>query len=1596
MATINDEIFDRIVEHMTDVRLYEEGQQILQRRIVRRHRERLKDLLKKNIRSDVTPEVNRFAKELNSSVVNSIKEFSTSQLDFHSDNLYKATRKFYQTKRPRTKELLAELTGPGMKGEKSLSGNIKNISSGELVRIQSRVKAGLAAGKSQNDIIKDVMKTTKLTEHQASTITRTAITSTQSAALNKVMEDNKELIKGYMFTAILDSRTSPICQHHNGKIYDVDDKRYMPPLHWRCRSSLVPVLKSKSELEQNASQNVTVFGEKHVLENVRAVEARVEKFKPKYVYHEFYEEPETIAWAKKNGFILRKGDLSYAEKDELIKKYGSATEQFQRDRELFMYKQIQSADKSVKNAFIMGNDHAFDSKSLIWQDKSIRKIHFNGKVYPSKTNINKTELAKISDELLNGALSKVKSFTEWLRNQSFAIQSKILGGDDKANLFRGGAIKARDFTTPQGKVLSIQALRNRAAKINAIYRPRQSVKDTSLTVQAKNPNSLLNNPKHQDDLLQVFLSDADDFNSTYALTDFKGTSLVGKQASRRRSANQFDERNFMADPITGEVKSNLLYEPDFNLLQERIDFMRGAKDLTSEQKDFIAGFVAKLDDKVSVNQQIVAIENLRVNFQRYNSNKTPWEDFAAVVRSENRFAVQNVSRLLDTRSRKRSEIFGGFQSKDGIPKVQIMGKYYSIDDLIDKQLSDQRFIDNWRATQGSKLAKKIYFTGRAPINAYTQKIIRKYPDKEKVIENILNKVVPFRKAYKNFVKIFNRPPSDSWITRQLARLRETERYILDLEFLNAKKRPTSKIMDDKVLHTTTKAIKLVASGRSTDYDSLAINIGKMYHDDLGDLNPFKTNTLADFHKEGSEILEYMRRQGLIKIGFRGKVRRGIWDVDTGRASGGWGETISREVTVIDKTLLKLQEAELRTIYARRFGVINDRDRLYVKAGNKEFFDARGNKTGIPIISADKYPDYDPNQIDAEMAKMMNHVTNVQYAVDNEFVDFMDDIARFRDPRGNSKYYDSINEFRHEIINRGEQGYGMLSAAKLHRIRNKPFRTDVFIDSRGRVYHRGYLTPTGGELVRPFLNSAKAVNIDADAVKELRIQIGALIGSGTETLTQTGRLDIFKRNESRLLELGRIMQSTTQRDRRMREFLEHPLVRELEGAEVPKLARLALEYTRIYDHVKGDFTNTRLLNSYKTQLMIENDASSSGAQIIGLSTGDRSIAEASNVVATTQKNRLYDLVAMDTVNDPDYLKIKSLRDANLTWQDLSKGAKGQNMVAFYGAGDATKAANVFYNPSTGGLKNVLEKKGFFTVSKNSLRSELKVVDSKIKQAEKLGAASVVEELKSFRKELIDVVNGDTPVSRQLLTQARDIHPDAEDFVRKLTNARLGIVGPKDFEEISRIMSKNLSKRAPVTDEFINFWKQAAKTYVKETEKVDIPWVTFDGKVMVQRYRGKNQARIEFTDPVTGRKIANVYEGTVEDGKLRGKHAFADAGIGLGVNGNHSNDAVIVRRFHLWGRENGIDTGTIHDAFFTNIGDAQRAKTALRSIYADALEGDTIRKTLAAWRKEGLPYSAYKRLLDDAIRRGLVDPPNKLTRKDILAEIPEGYDWYGIGP
>lgn len=77
-------------------------------------------------------------------------------------------------------------------------------------------------------------------------LTAVRTVSTQAYNTGRVVEARQlgDLVKGMQFSAVLDSRTTPICRHMHGKVWRMNDEdfgRFTPPLHFRCRSILLPV-----------------------------------------------------------------------------------------------------------------------------------------------------------------------------------------------------------------------------------------------------------------------------------------------------------------------------------------------------------------------------------------------------------------------------------------------------------------------------------------------------------------------------------------------------------------------------------------------------------------------------------------------------------------------------------------------------------------------------------------------------------------------------------------------------------------------------------------------------------------------------------------------------------------------------------------------------------------------------------------------------------------------------------------------------------------------------------------------------------------------------------------------------------------------------------------------------------------------------------------------------------------------------------------------------------------------------------------------------------------------------------------------------------
>ena len=714
------------------------------------------------------------------------------------------------------------------------------------------------------------------------------------------------------------------------------------------------------------------------------------------------------------------------------------------------------------------------------------------------------------------------------------------------------------------------------------------------------PIHLLNSPQRQKELRTLY-----DKDPTMNLVDYRGTTIAGKRSTSLKQDNP------TFDPITGASRSNKLYDPDFQLLQERLEFVKNSKTLSIQQRDFIERFVNNAVD-LGVNKQTAIAENLRIILERYNKDRKPWDNFEAVVRNEIRYSVVNTSRLLDRRSRRATQYWLKFGQEE-TPGVYIDDTFYSLNDLHRLQKVHNIERTDWERTVARREGRRLLNRGRTPVFTYLidpvraptpralKKKIKDSLDKLKLLpDKIFNSRPIFRQYVRanvsEFVDIkgkfekFKRRVRDFFnVERRLTQVKNTSS--LELATLAAGGRENPKL--ERVY---AGAVQSVASGLQTDYDGLSITVGRnLYQNYFKDLTA-EPATLKTYHRVGSLFLDDMVKRKMIRVNSRGIVRRSIRDLETGRYSNAWKDTVSKEIELIDKRFKRYSRLQKLDYMSRQIGTVNDAGRVVAKIGNKDYFDTQGRKTNIWLTTRDAYERFNKNQVDRDIVNMLNHANNVQWTVDPEHADFMYRLFTFRDPRGRTEYFDSINGFRAEVVRRGAVGYGTLQTVKLYGSNGKKFSNSARIDSRGRLYYRGFLSPTQGEVIRPFIDSADSRILTKEGYTSIKGSIGALLGDANQKLDYVERLKVFEKNKKDLVDVGRIMSQKTQRDRRIRDFLEHPLIKNIDPEEVNKLARLALEVYRIESHVGRQ--------PYKTKLNIEVDASASGLQMISLVTGDK--------------------------------------------------------------------------------------------------------------------------------------------------------------------------------------------------------------------------------------------------------------------------------------------------------------------------------------------------------------------------------------------------------
>lgn len=138
---------------------------------------------------------------------------------------------------------------------KLLKEALKDIEQARAIRIRDAVRMGFVEGETVSQMVRRI-RGTRASQYAdgllatdrrgAEALVRTAVNHTSNYARQALYEANADLVQEWQFLATLDGRTTMTCASLSGKTFPVGEGP-MPPRHWNCRSTSVPVLASAWE-----------------------------------------------------------------------------------------------------------------------------------------------------------------------------------------------------------------------------------------------------------------------------------------------------------------------------------------------------------------------------------------------------------------------------------------------------------------------------------------------------------------------------------------------------------------------------------------------------------------------------------------------------------------------------------------------------------------------------------------------------------------------------------------------------------------------------------------------------------------------------------------------------------------------------------------------------------------------------------------------------------------------------------------------------------------------------------------------------------------------------------------------------------------------------------------------------------------------------------------------------------------------------------------------------------------------------------------------------------------------------------------------------
>jgi SPP1 gp7 family putative phage head morphogenesis protein len=132
--------------------------------------------------------------------------------------------------------------------------------------IERVVRIGVTLGQTNREIAKAIIgvkangdkgpEPLKKARRDAMALARTATQTIANDAILATYDENRDVLRGLEYVATLDSRTTPQCAALDGAVWNMDRQHIAgpklpfakPPIHFQCRSRLVPVTKSFRDL----------------------------------------------------------------------------------------------------------------------------------------------------------------------------------------------------------------------------------------------------------------------------------------------------------------------------------------------------------------------------------------------------------------------------------------------------------------------------------------------------------------------------------------------------------------------------------------------------------------------------------------------------------------------------------------------------------------------------------------------------------------------------------------------------------------------------------------------------------------------------------------------------------------------------------------------------------------------------------------------------------------------------------------------------------------------------------------------------------------------------------------------------------------------------------------------------------------------------------------------------------------------------------------------------------------------------------------------------------------------------------------------------